>query len=187
MFPSGRRFNRPSRWFRVPASSGRAPTIRSFGEYARERGLVIVTKDADFSHRILVSMPPTWIVYLRFKRAFAEAFLEGLIVKRPVSQVPWVQIIRVIQMVKAHAARVWRHRFGRRRPGGRNVGWFDRPLAAQFLGPEWTRTSQKPDSNQGQTPAALTFPTNWFQSLKRRFGFAWLRITQFASKVAPRS
>lgn len=33
---------------------------------AKSRHLVIVTKDADFSDRILVSKPPPWIVHLRF-------------------------------------------------------------------------------------------------------------------------
>ena len=33
---------------------------------AKSRHLVIVTKDADFSDRILVSTPPPWIVHLRF-------------------------------------------------------------------------------------------------------------------------
>lgn len=33
---------------------------------AREQALVIVTKDADFADRILVSTPPPWIVHLRF-------------------------------------------------------------------------------------------------------------------------
>ncbi len=34
--------------------------------FAREKELVIITKDADFSDRILVSTPPPWIVHLRF-------------------------------------------------------------------------------------------------------------------------
>lgn len=38
-------------------------------------------------------------------RAFAEAFPEGPIVKQPVSQLPWGQIIRLIQMVKDPAVR----------------------------------------------------------------------------------
>ena len=42
---------------------------------------------------------------LFFMRAFAEAFPDGPIVKQPVSQLPWGQIIRLIQMVKAPAAR----------------------------------------------------------------------------------
>lgn len=35
-------------------------------QIARERELVILTKDADFSHRIMLSSPPPWIVHLRF-------------------------------------------------------------------------------------------------------------------------
>ena len=38
-------------------------------------------------------------------RAFAEAFPDGPIVKQPVSQLPWGQIIRLIQMVKDPATR----------------------------------------------------------------------------------
>lgn len=34
--------------------------------YARERDLVIVSKDADFSQRIMVASPPPWVVHLRF-------------------------------------------------------------------------------------------------------------------------
>jgi predicted nuclease of predicted toxin-antitoxin system len=34
--------------------------------YARDHDLVIVTKDADFSNRIMLSTPPPWIVHLRF-------------------------------------------------------------------------------------------------------------------------
>ena len=38
-------------------------------------------------------------------KLFAEAFPEGPIAKQPVSQLPWGQIIRLLQMVKAPAAR----------------------------------------------------------------------------------
>lgn len=34
--------------------------------HAKSQNLVIVTKDADFSDRVLVSKPPPWIVHLRF-------------------------------------------------------------------------------------------------------------------------
>lgn len=34
--------------------------------YARKRGMVILTKDADFSDRSLVSSPPPWVVHFRF-------------------------------------------------------------------------------------------------------------------------
>ena len=33
---------------------------------ARRKELVLVTKDADFSERMLISEPPPWIVHLRF-------------------------------------------------------------------------------------------------------------------------
>lgn len=45
---------------------------------AKADNLVIVTKDADFSDRILVSSPPPWIVHLRFgnmKRSDFHCFL----------------------------------------------------------------------------------------------------------------
>ena len=45
---------------------GSHPTDSELWEEARKRELVIVTKDADFSDRILVSLPPPWIVHLRF-------------------------------------------------------------------------------------------------------------------------
>jgi predicted nuclease of predicted toxin-antitoxin system len=35
-------------------------------EYAKVHELVIVTKDADFSARIIVASPPPWVVHLRF-------------------------------------------------------------------------------------------------------------------------
>jgi predicted nuclease of predicted toxin-antitoxin system len=66
--------NLPARFTFVPSlavvSSSRA-LHRSAGdsdlwEFAREHDLVIVTKDADFSDRILISVPPPWVVHLRF-------------------------------------------------------------------------------------------------------------------------
>ena len=50
-------------------------------EYAKVRNLVIVTKDTDFSDRMLVSEPPPWVVHLRFgnlRRGVFYAFLERL-------------------------------------------------------------------------------------------------------------
>lgn len=66
--------NLPARFTFVPSlpvvSSSQAIS-RSAGdsdlwEFAREKELAIVTKDADFSDRILVSVPPPWVVHLRF-------------------------------------------------------------------------------------------------------------------------
>ncbi len=35
-------------------------------DYARAQALAIVSKDADFSHRIMLASPPPWVVHLRF-------------------------------------------------------------------------------------------------------------------------
>ena len=34
--------------------------------HAREQELVIVSKDADFTHRMMLAPPPPWVVHLRF-------------------------------------------------------------------------------------------------------------------------
>lgn len=34
--------------------------------HARQNQLLIVSEDADFSHRIMLSSPPPWVVHLRF-------------------------------------------------------------------------------------------------------------------------
>jgi predicted nuclease of predicted toxin-antitoxin system len=65
--------NLPSRLTFAPSkpvihavSLGANPSDSELWQFAQERQLVIVTKDADFSHRILVTSPPPWIVHLRF-------------------------------------------------------------------------------------------------------------------------
>jgi predicted nuclease of predicted toxin-antitoxin system len=45
---------------------GQASTDTQIWNHARERRLVVVSKDADFSDRIMASSPPPWIVHLRF-------------------------------------------------------------------------------------------------------------------------
>ena len=58
---------------------GASPSDTDIWDYARSNGLVITSKDADFSDRILVSAPPPWVVHLRFgnlRRADFHAFLE---------------------------------------------------------------------------------------------------------------
>lgn len=47
-------------------SLGHSPTDSALWNYARDNELVIVTKDADFSGRIILVQPPPWIVHLRF-------------------------------------------------------------------------------------------------------------------------
>jgi predicted nuclease of predicted toxin-antitoxin system len=51
----------------VPVSkAGRNPSDSKIWEFARKRDLVIVTKDADFSDRIITHSPPPRVVHLRF-------------------------------------------------------------------------------------------------------------------------
>ena len=42
------------------------PSDSQLWEYARHHELVIVSKDADFSDRIITRNPPPWVVHLRF-------------------------------------------------------------------------------------------------------------------------
>lgn len=65
IFRVGWIFN-PSRPVSHALDLGANPTDSELWSYAKERHLVIVTKDADFSARILVSTAPPWIVHLRF-------------------------------------------------------------------------------------------------------------------------
>jgi predicted nuclease of predicted toxin-antitoxin system len=48
------------------AKVGRNPSDSRIWDFARKHDLVIVSKDADFSDRIITSLPPPWVVHLRF-------------------------------------------------------------------------------------------------------------------------
>jgi len=60
---------------------GSSPTDTEIWEYAKQNNLVIVTKDADFSDRIIVSSPPPRVIHIKFgnmkKRDF-HAFLKKI-------------------------------------------------------------------------------------------------------------
>jgi predicted nuclease of predicted toxin-antitoxin system len=47
-------------------SLGVSPSDTALWNHGRDNSLVIVSKDADFSDRIMLSTPPPWIVHLRF-------------------------------------------------------------------------------------------------------------------------
>lgn len=47
-------------------SLGERPSDTTIWNYAREHSLVIVSKDADFSDRIMLASPPPWIIHFRF-------------------------------------------------------------------------------------------------------------------------
>lgn len=46
--------------------AGKNPSDSQIWQFARENALVIVSKDADFSQRIITHVPPPWVVHLRF-------------------------------------------------------------------------------------------------------------------------
>jgi predicted nuclease of predicted toxin-antitoxin system len=51
----------------VPISKvGRNPSDSQIWEFARKHDLVIVSKDADFSDRIITNSPPPRVVHIRF-------------------------------------------------------------------------------------------------------------------------
>ena len=60
---------------------GPRPSDADLWDYAKANNLIIVTKDADFSERILISVPPPWVVHLRFgnlRRKDFHAFLKQI-------------------------------------------------------------------------------------------------------------
>lgn len=60
---------------------GDNPTDSELWLHAKLQQLVIITKDADFSDRVLVSLPPPWTVRLRFgnmRRSDFHRFLAAV-------------------------------------------------------------------------------------------------------------
>ena len=45
---------------------GEKPTDSDIWRFAKRNELVIVSKDADFSDRIIIQSPPPWVVHVRF-------------------------------------------------------------------------------------------------------------------------
>jgi predicted nuclease of predicted toxin-antitoxin system len=50
----------------LSTSLGVSPSDTTLWNHGRDHLLAIVTKDADFSDRIMLTSPPPWIVHLRF-------------------------------------------------------------------------------------------------------------------------
>lgn len=72
---------RPSQPVHHSSDVGGRPSDVELWEYAKTNNLVIVTKDADFSERILISEPPPRVVHLRFgnlRRKDFHAFLQQI-------------------------------------------------------------------------------------------------------------
>jgi len=53
---------------------GESPTDSEVWEFARKNELVIVSKDADFSERIIARTPPPWVVHVRFGNLRLQQF-----------------------------------------------------------------------------------------------------------------
>ncbi|MBI4534828.1 MAG: DUF5615 family PIN-like protein [Ignavibacteriae bacterium] len=48
-------------------------------DYAKSHGLTIVTKDRDFSDRILVSVPPPRVIHIRLGNIRLKEFMETIV------------------------------------------------------------------------------------------------------------
>ena len=84
------------------ATLGRSPTDTHVWDHARREQLVIVTKDADFSGRIILRSPPPWVVHLRFGNLRRREF-HALLAR------VWPQIeslLRTHKLVNVHSDRV---------------------------------------------------------------------------------
>jgi predicted nuclease of predicted toxin-antitoxin system len=57
---------------------GTSPTDAEVWEFARRGELTIVSKDADFSKRMVKNTPPPWVVHLRFGNLRKAEFHELL-------------------------------------------------------------------------------------------------------------
>ena len=75
---------------------GSSPTDTEVWEFARKRELVIVSKDADFSERIILATPPPWVVHLRFGNMRRKAF-HGLLAR------VWPQVESLLKTHKLHS------------------------------------------------------------------------------------
>ena len=62
--PSNIRFS-PSRPLTHSASLGHSLSDSALWTHAKTHGYVIITKDADFSNRMMFSTPPPWVVRFR--------------------------------------------------------------------------------------------------------------------------
>jgi len=87
----------------VPLSKvGRNPSDSRIWEYSRQYDLVIVSKDADFSDRIMATLPPPRVVHLRFGNLCRNEY-HALLARR------WPQIeslLRTNKLVNVYADRL---------------------------------------------------------------------------------
>ncbi|MEM9079446.1 MAG: DUF5615 family PIN-like protein [Verrucomicrobiota bacterium] len=58
------------------SSLGKSPSDTEIWHHAQTENLVIITKDADFSDRIALSVPPPRVIHLRIGNLRLRPFLE---------------------------------------------------------------------------------------------------------------
>lgn len=81
---------------------GANPTDTEIWEHAKAYELVIISKDADFFHRIISAQPPPWIVHLKIgnmRRADFHRFLASV----------WPKVeaaLKSHKLVSVHADRI---------------------------------------------------------------------------------
>ena len=87
----------------IPISSvGANPTDSQIWEFARQNELVIVSKDADFSDRIIVQSPPPWVVHIRFGNLRKKEFHAVLAQLWPKVEM----LLKLYKLVNVHIDRV---------------------------------------------------------------------------------
>ena len=87
----------------IPSSAVRpSATDSEVWDFARNRGLAIVSKDSDFSDRIIVSQPPPWVVHLRFGNLRRREFHELLARAWPQIE----QLLKTHKLVNVYTDRI---------------------------------------------------------------------------------
>lgn len=101
--------NLPVRLVFVPAlplihatALGRSPTDTDIWRHARDHDLVIVTKDADFSGRIVLTRPPPRVVHLKFGNLRRNEFHARLAALWPQIE----ELTRTHKLVNVYADRI---------------------------------------------------------------------------------
>ncbi len=81
---------------------GENPTDSELWDYARKASLVIVSKDSDFSDRMILHTPPPWVVHLRFGNLRLREYHARLERAWPSIQV----LLKTHKLVNVYADRV---------------------------------------------------------------------------------
>ena len=80
----------------------RHPSDSDLWHHARQHELVIVSKDADFSDRIILQSPPPWVVHLRFGNLRRKEFHA-----RPARVWPQIEgLLKTHKLVNVYADRL---------------------------------------------------------------------------------